>query len=150
MNNKSTTHKAEGLRSGEKLKAETLKAEIQNGSVPQAADEQLVLDGMMHCLRSMKRSELPGVVNAAREWERIINFRIHMTMQERKRRAIARVLRLQISVAPSRGDASLPRATISLPIQGGSHASPGGDANGKLSASQADGRMKLSVSQARD
>jgi hypothetical protein len=96
----STTPKAEGLgkiRSTEQK--EGSKGLSASESVPQTKDEQLVLDGMMQCLRGMKRSESPGVVNAAREWERIINFRIHMTMQERKRRAKARVLRLQISAA---------------------------------------------------
>ncbi len=120
----STTQKAAGLgkiRSTEQKEGSKGLSAISD-SVPQTGDEQLVLDGMMHCLRGMKRSERPGVVNAAREWERIINYRIQITMQERKRRAKARMLRLRISAAAE---------TAPTSSQGGV-------------------RMKLSVSQARN
>ncbi len=91
MKDESTIHKAEGLGKPDEH------GPARFGSIPQLEDEQLVLDGMMQCLRSMKHSERPGVVRFAREWERIVNYRIQITMQERKRRAKGRVLRLQLA-----------------------------------------------------
>jgi len=96
MKEESTTHKAEGLgRSG--------MTNVDPGAsnptaVPQPAEEQLVIEGMMQCLRGLKRSELPGVAHSAREWERVINYRIQVSLQERVRRAQARLFRLQASV----------------------------------------------------
>ncbi len=96
MKEESTTHKAEGLgRSG---MTNIARRSSNPTAVPQLAEEQLVIEGMMQCLRSLKRSERPGVAHSAREWERIINYRIQVSLQERVRRAKARLSRLQASV----------------------------------------------------
>ena len=109
MKSESTTHKAEGLL-GKMPKAETQKAETSTAVIPQLAEEQLVIDGMMQCLRSLKRSALPGVAHSAREWERVINYRIQISLQERVRRAKARVLRLLVSAMPANGAATSTRS----------------------------------------
>lgn len=104
MKSESTTHKAEGLgKSSEAQNRGHAPADNGSTSVPQLDDEQLVLDGMMQCLRGLKRSGRPKVANSAREWERIFDYRIKVTMQERQRRAKARMLRLQVSAMPASG-----------------------------------------------
>jgi hypothetical protein len=88
MKNESTTHKAEGL--GE---TETRKAEIRNGANPQAADEQAFLEQLREYLRTAKNNPSPTVTRIAREWERVINYRILVSLQMRERRAAARARR---------------------------------------------------------
>lgn len=95
MNDQCTTHKAAGL--GNQSEQNRLTTPFR--SVPQLDDETLVLDNMMQSLRGLKRCGRPRVSQIAREWERIINYRIQMTMRERKRRAKARVLRMQVRAA---------------------------------------------------
>jgi hypothetical protein len=90
MKSDSATRRAVGLGTSEKLKAETLKAEIKTQSVPQPDGEELFLDQLMQFMRSAKRCQVPDVASAAREWERVIDYRIKVTMQERKRRDAAR------------------------------------------------------------
>ena len=101
MNNKSTTHKAEGLGNGEKRKAETLKAEIRSSSVPQFENEQQFLDGLRTFMQAGRESRAPGVARLARFWERKIMFSILVTQQQLERRKAAKAeretLKLQVS-----------------------------------------------------
>jgi hypothetical protein len=100
MNAESTTHKAEGLRENQKRKAEMLKAEIGSESIPQLDDdEQLVLDTIMRAIRGLRNCGRPRVADIARQWERIFNYRIQVTMQERQRRAKANLVRMQVAAA---------------------------------------------------
>ncbi len=142
MKKQSTTHKAEGLgsegkpetlktemlklggvdsRAGSKglRHTEMLKAEIQNGSVPQLDnDEQLVLDTIMRAIRGLRNCGRPRVADIARQWERIFNYRIQVTMQERQRRAKAKLVRMRIQIgrtspqpSPQRGEGERHAAT---------------------------------------
>ena len=54
MKAKSTTHNAEGLGENERLKAETLKAESQDGSVPQQTLRGLKVGGRFRSHASKK------------------------------------------------------------------------------------------------
>ncbi len=102
MNTKSTTCKAEGLGNRGGLIAETLKAGIQNGSVPQPTGEEKFLESVMEFARGLKCSADGEIARAAREWESKFDFRIRMEKQFRERRAKARSLRLQIAPTSSR------------------------------------------------
>ena len=99
-------------------KAEKRHAGTPYPVIPQPEDEQLVIEGMMQCLRSLKHSQRRGVVKAARDWESVIDFRIRLTMQERKSKPPRRAgrppttpvpptsspsgVRIRVSVSPSR------------------------------------------------
>jgi hypothetical protein len=123
MKTKSTARKAEGLGTSEKLKAETLKAEIETQSVPQLTGEQRYLESVMGFARGLKCSRDREIARAARDWESTLDFRIRMTMQERKRRATSRgqgsevrgrngqrlnALRIVVSASPTSPPAPLP------------------------------------------
>src|SRR5688572_1682128 len=102
MKSQSTTHKAEELGK---------RSEIQNcvttqfSSVPQFANEEQFLHGLKSFMQAGRESRTPGVARIARQWERIINYRILLTQQERKRREAVRAkrvaLKLSVSVSTS-------------------------------------------------
>ena len=104
MKTKSTTLKAEGLgKSSEVQPRFSVQPPAGATSIPQLNDEQLVLDTIMQALRGLRIGGRPQVSDIAREWERIFNFRIQVAMQERQRRAKARLLRMQVSATLKSG-----------------------------------------------
>jgi len=66
--------------------------EITN-KVPRFENEQEFLDQLRAYLRTAKDSSSPAVTRIVREWERIINYRVLVTLQVRERRAEARARR---------------------------------------------------------
>jgi hypothetical protein len=113
MKNENTTQKAEGLGKAMVLTAPTQR-EIQS------FDEQQFLSNLREFMRSAKQSPVRGVAMAAREWERQINFRILMSLQNRERREAARAKRLTLRVSVQKSPAS----PSSLRIRVGASPSP--------------------------
>ncbi len=95
-------------------KAEKLQAGASHPVIPQPEDEQLVLEGMMQCLRSLKHSQRRGVVKVARDWESVIDFRIRLTMQGRKPKPPRRAGRLPATPAPATSSPSGVRIRVSV------------------------------------
>jgi hypothetical protein len=85
MKNESTTHKAEGL-GNEDYKADTR-------SIPRFASEEEFIEWLRESLRMARDNSAPEVTRIAREWERVINYRILVSLQMRERRAAARARR---------------------------------------------------------
>ena len=126
MNTKSTTHQWENA---ETLKTEKLKAENQNGSVPQFANEQQFLDGLKSFMRVGRESRAPGVARVARFWERKITFSVLVAQQRLQRSKAVKAkaeklktetLKLQVGVLPGSTTAS----PSSLRIRAGVSPSP--------------------------
>lgn len=118
MIKKSTAHKAEGLGNNENLS--TFKSQR-----PQIESEEQFLDGLKSFMHAGRESRALGVSRIAHEWERVINFRILLVKQERKRCDVARAkraaLKLQVSAQSSLATTASPS---SLQIRVGVSPSP--------------------------
>jgi hypothetical protein len=83
-----------------KSEKESLKAERLLGE-----GERELLASVVAFVRSLRRNPNPKLAQAAREWDGAFCFRIQMTLQERRRRAISSrsTGHIQRGVSPVRG-----------------------------------------------
>jgi len=75
-----------------------MRSEGVNSSARQApAGEPEFLEALLQFTRSARKSSVPSVAKAAREWEPVLTFRIRVSLQERERRKRHAALRLEVT-----------------------------------------------------